>query len=249
MKRFLLLVTVAIIGLVAGAVVTGRPQTVTRDVRAGDIRTTTPTVPPPSTQPPTTRPRPTTTTTTSTSSTTTSTTEPPAPATTEPAPATTESETTTTRPPTTTIATTEPPTTPAPTTSTTTPPLAPIAETYVMVGNASNTFGLATQTAAALRDLGYEFVYRADGVREVRESRVYYSENFEGEATRLAESIGLDASRVQPRPSQPLTNGTQEFQVLLLLGNDWSTVTALGTMVDVEPPGPTQSLLQRPQTR
>lgn len=248
MKRFLLLVTVAIIGLVAGAVVTGRPQTVTRDVRAGDIRTTTPTVPPPSTQPPTTRPRPTTTTTTSTSSTTTSTTEPPAPATTEPAPATTERETTTTRPPTTTIATTEPPTTPAPTTSTT-PPLAPIAETYVMVGNASNTFGLATQTAAALRDLGYEFVYRADGVREVRESRVYYSENFEGEATRLAESIGLDASRVQPRPSQPLTNGTQEFQVLLLLGNDWSTVTALGTMVDVEPPGPTQSLLQRPQTR
>ncbi len=91
--------------------------------------------------------------------------------------------------------------------------------------------------------MGYELVYRADGVREIRETRVYFSEGLEGEALRLAESIGLDPARVEPRPSEPLTTGTQEFQVLLLLGNDWYDVTELGTMVDVQPPGIAQGLI------
>lgn len=241
MKRFLVLVCVALIGLVAGAIVTGRPQTVTRDVRSGDIRPTTSTVLS-TTVPRTTVPRTTTTSTsTSTSTEPPTTTEPP----TSTEPPTTSGPSTTARPPATSrpsaVGSTETPATAGPTTT-----LTPIASVYVMVGNASNTFGLATQTATALRGLGYELVYRADGIREMRQTFVYYSEGLEGEALRIADSIGLDSSRVETRPSEPLTTGTQEFQVLVLLGNDWHTVTDLGVLVDIEPPTTGQSLLQTP---
>lgn len=131
--------------------------------------------------------------------------------------------TTTTRPPTTTTTTT---TTPVPPTTTATP-IRPVSEVVLPLVNASNTFGLGTRTRANIRDLGYVFVDRTDGVRELSETVLYYRPGVEGEAARLAVQIGFPFQRLEPLPEDPLYVGEFDPELVLMLGNDWSTVTSL----------------------
>lgn len=191
-----MLTMVALIGLIAGALIAGRPSTIPRDLRAADI-------------PPT------------VATTATTTTLPP---------------TTTTRPPTTTtdapeaIATV---TTRAPATTTTTVPV-DRANVYVMVSNASLTYGLATRVASFLPEHGYQYVYRADALREHGETAVFYRGDLEAEALDLADELDIDPDRVAPHPDEQIINGTANYEVLLLLGVDWASATNLDDDIPLE---------------
>lgn len=146
--------------------------------------------------------------------------EPTVPETTEPEPTlpeTTEQATTTTPRPTTTE---------QPTTTTTT--LVPEEDLVVVVGNASDTYLLATDTMPTIQELGYVFVIRTDGVREMAATRVFFLDGYELEARRLARALGISLDRVEARPAEQLVEGNNaDAHLLLLLGNDWEDATNL----------------------
>ena len=114
--------------------------------------------------------------------------------------------------------------------TTTTSTLPPESSVVVVVGNASDTFLLATRTTPQLLGMGYAFVIRTDGLRELDETMIYYSPGRIGEAHRLAGQIGLSPERIAERPAEQLVVGDADFDVLLLLGNDWRDVTELDTL-------------------
>jgi len=78
-----------------------------------------------------------------------------------------------------------------------------------------------------VRELGYVFVIRTDGLREVPETMLYFVEGFENEAHRLAVQLGVPGRLVQPRPEGALVEGNAAAELLLMLGNDWRDMTNL----------------------
>jgi hypothetical protein len=98
---------------------------------------------------------------------------------------------------------------------------------FVVVGNASDTFGLATQTTTRLQELGYVFVVRSDGITESEDTAIYFADGYEGEARRLAFQIGVPLSLIEPMPDEPIVEGNADEDLLLYLGNDWRDVTNL----------------------
>ena len=102
----------------------------------------------------------------------------------------------------------------------------------VVVANASDTFGLATESSERVRELGYVFVIRTDGLRELSETALYFVEGFENEAYRLARQLGMPSRLVEPRPEGALVEGNAPAELLLMLGNDWREVTNLDTPVN-----------------
>lgn len=111
--------------------------------------------------------------------------------------------------------------------STTTTTLLRESSVVVVVANASDTFGLATLSADRIRDFGYVFVIRSDGLQELENTAIYFAEGFQGEARRLAGQIGVPLRLVDPLPEGPLYEGDIDAEVVVMLGNDWPDVTNL----------------------
>lgn len=123
------------------------------------------------------------------------------------APPTTESETTTT------VATT--------TTTTTLPPLPERAEVGVVVANGANIGGIASSTADALEELGYESVRATDGTEVVFFSIVYFVDGAEALALRMADDLELEPTSVAPIAEAPDILADFDDELLLVyLGSD-----------------------------
>jgi LytR cell envelope-related transcriptional attenuator len=114
----------------------------------------------------------------------------------------------------------------------------PQSDMSVLVGNASGTFNLAARTRLALLDMGYPFVSSTVGLSPSSTSTIFFAPGLEGEAQRLAREIGAPANLVTARPAEPVVRADQEFDVLILLGDDWDEVTDLESVVpdQVAPP-------------
>jgi hypothetical protein len=86
---------------------------------------------------------------------------------------------------------------------------------------------LAARTRQVLLDTGYAFVSSTIGLRPSLESVIYYPPGREGEAHRLAEELGASTDLVAPRPDEPVVRADLDYDVLLLLGDDWDEVSDL----------------------
>lgn len=103
----------------------------------------------------------------------------------------------------------------------------------VVVANASDTLGLASQTIDDVAEFGYVFVIKTDGLQESEHTAVYFAEGYEGEAERLADQLGVDRRLVAPLPDEQILKGTSDPDVVLWLGNDWRQATNLGLLDNV----------------
>jgi hypothetical protein len=113
---------------------------------------------------------------------------------------------------------TAPPTTATPTTAAPPATAVPAAQLKVVVGNGTQTKGLAAKTKTTLNGKGYAAVTTTD-TQPVTTSQVYFVQGAEGDAKAVAAAVGLPAARVAPMPSQPpVTLGANK--VVVLLGPD-----------------------------
>lgn len=126
-------------------------------------------------------------------------------------PDTSAPERTTTLPPRTTL---------APVTTSSTVPLKPPSQVTVRVVNASNpALTLGGDATAKLATAGY----KTQGAMDVTvqpASAVLFTEGFEGEATEIANALGIASGQVQPMPNPPPT-GANGVVVLVQLGQDF----------------------------
>jgi hypothetical protein len=86
---------------------------------------------------------------------------------------------------------------------------------------------LASRTRQALLDMGYAFVSSTIGLSPSTESVIYYAPGRQGEARRLAREIGASAELVTSPPDEQLVRSDIDYDVLVLLGDDWDEVTYL----------------------
>jgi hypothetical protein len=188
----LILVAVAAGGLLAGIAVAGLPDAVPDDVASSEIEPR-----PPTTTTPVLRTTAVTTSTTFAAESST-----PEAATTAPV----------------TPPSSSPPRSVQPTSTTTT--LVPIETLRVVVANAGWADLLAARTADLLRSLGYNDVIATTGLERRLLSDVLYATGREVEAQRLANQLGIPATRVQPHPGVAVSVGNEQGDVWLLVGND-----------------------------
>jgi hypothetical protein len=137
------------------------------------------------------------------------------PATTLPAPAPAPVENAA---PTTAASTTEPTSPPAPE-ITPEDDLVPRDELTVVVANAANRSGLATQTVGRLSTLGYRNPRPADSNTRPPVT-AYHTEGLEAEALRLLDDLGLVMGTIAPRDQAPATQPGNDAQLLLVIGTD-----------------------------
>jgi hypothetical protein len=200
-KNVLLVAIVGLIGLLLGALVAGRPRSVSNDLVLSPSVITA---------------RATTTITVDRATTTSA------------ASATSTSAAVTTSAPRSTISAATSPTTPPtePTTTTTTrpaPPSAnPLPESVVrlIVANATNVDGVANQTRDDVLRLGYASAIIDDALIDRADTVVYYAAGRRPEADHLAGQLGLGPDRVQPRQPGAITVGNQDAELWLVIGAD-----------------------------
>jgi len=105
-------------------------------------------------------------------------------------------------------------------TTTTDPPVAlrDPAELVVATANASASSGIATATAEALREFGYDASpVDAEGAAA---SRVYYAPGFEREAARIAAQLSWTIRDVGPMTEMPPLLTERTFELVVLIGVD-----------------------------
>lgn len=108
-----------------------------------------------------------------------------------------------------------------PTTTSSTAPLKPPSQVTVRVVNASNpALTLGGDATSKLQKAGYKTQGAID-VTVQPTSAVLYTDGFEGEATEIANALGIASSQVQPMPS-PAPTGANGVQVLVQLGQDFT---------------------------
>ncbi|MFN8038733.1 MAG: LytR C-terminal domain-containing protein [Acidimicrobiales bacterium] len=107
-----------------------------------------------------------------------------------------------------------------PPTTTTTAPLKPPSQVTVRVANAGNLPGTpAGDATAKLQKAGYKTLGAIDAP-VIPTSVVYYTDDLQGEATEIANALGIASGQVQAMPNPPPT-GAQGAQVLVALGSDY----------------------------
>jgi hypothetical protein len=108
-----------------------------------------------------------------------------------------------------------------PTTTSSTAPLKPPSQITVRVANASDpTAPLAGSAAKKLSTAGYKTLDPVDAT-VTPTSAVYYTEDLRGEATEIAETLGIASSAVAEMPTPPPT-GAAGTQILVVLGKDYT---------------------------
>lgn len=68
---------------------------------------------------------------------------------------------------------------------------------------------------------------RPDGSRDFGETFVHYTDGFAREPRRLGDALGVAFDRVRPLPDWRLLEKELDFDVVLLLGNDWREFSSL----------------------
>ena len=107
-----------------------------------------------------------------------------------------------------------------PPTTTTTAPLKPPSQVTVRVANAGNLPGTpAGDATAKLQKAGYKTLGAIDAP-VISTSVVYYADDLQGEATEIANALGIASGQVEAMPNPPPT-GAQGAQVLVALGSDY----------------------------
>ena len=100
------------------------------------------------------------------------------------------------------------------------PEAAPRGDVAVAVANAANRGGLASRTAARLRELGYVDVRTADSVTLVPVV-AYFADGFELEAVRLLEDLEVGNGTVAPLADAPSVNPAPgDVAILFVLGTE-----------------------------
>jgi hypothetical protein len=110
--------------------------------------------------------------------------------------------------------------TPSSTVPTTTTTLVPERSVRIVVANATNVARLAARTVEGLRRYGYTDLVATDAVADRPDTVIYYVDGRHREALRLAAQLGLDATRVHPRPALDLTVTGEASDVWLVIGSD-----------------------------
>lgn len=114
-----------------------------------------------------------------------------------------------------------PATTLPPTTTSSTAPLKPPSQITVRVANASDpTAPLAGAATTKLTTAGYKTLGAVDAT-VTPTSAVYYTDDLRGEATEIAETLGIATSAVAEMPTPPPTGATGA-QILVVLGQDYT---------------------------
>ena len=115
------------------------------------------------------------------------------------------------------------PTTETPTTvvTTTTAPTVDRALVRLVVANGTRQGGLANDTAALLRAVGFVDTIAVDALADRPVSSIYFAPGFEEAGLLLADDLGIRLSRVEPLPFEPLVAPPTTGDVIVVLGTDW----------------------------
>jgi hypothetical protein len=194
---------VALVGLVAGVVVTGLPTHVPSDVTSAELRSPAVTTSTRSERAPRAGERATRFGATTITSTTNAT-------------ATTSSTTTTAPPANTTSPTTTPPTTTAAAAPTTAAP----GQLVVVVANAGAADLLAARMAAVIAPLGYTQAVATTAIERRPTSVVLFAPGRDQAALAFAAALGIASTEVQPFTGAPVTIDDARGDLWLLVGND-----------------------------
>jgi hypothetical protein len=89
-----------------------------------------------------------------------------------------------------------------------------------VVANATSVARLAARTVEGLRRYGYIDLVATDAISKRPDTVIYYIDGRHREALRLATQLGLDPTRVRPRPALDLTVSGAAGDVWLVIGTD-----------------------------
>ena len=105
------------------------------------------------------------------------------------------------------------------TTSTTTLPLKAESEVKVLVANGTSVAGAAGTTTDDLKARGY-VTGTPTNSQNVPATQILYAATYEGEATRLANQLGVAATAVEPLSVPAPVSDMQGANILIVLGPD-----------------------------
>jgi hypothetical protein len=99
----------------------------------------------------------------------------------------------------------------------------------ILVVNAAGVAGAAGKVANLLKAGGLVTLPPGNAVQSgANQSSVYYAENFQAQANRVAQLLGLN-SAVGPIDAAQIKGGAQGAQVVVMVGKDLATVTSPST--------------------
>lgn len=118
-----------------------------------------------------------------------------------------------------------------PATTSSTAPARAKGDVKVLVANGSGIRGLAGNTSAALRNLGWATLSPVDATSpQIEKTAIQYAEGYEAEAREIAASLSLPTTVVTPMASPPVAPADLgDAKVVVVLGLDAPTVGSTTT--------------------